>query len=353
MKLIKLLVIAVLAFIPLNPAFAASLKTIDNYVPMDKGFGEHWAYEEMDDLVNADIIEGFMDYNNNMYVKPEASITRAEFVKLIVSALNLKSSGSGKNFTDVKKGQWFYEPVQIASSLGIVNGKTTDKFAPNDNINRAEMAKIIIEAFKKTIAVPESNSTTFTDIQTNWAKHYIMKAAASGLVNGTSKYKFSPSTNAKRAEAMTIIHRALQMEKSSLEAEIDVIEFLRNFIQLENEYVQTNQLEQLMALYEENTTGYFKVQGTMFSDLDSLPEVAEEDFSIEIDDAHLALGVLSISNRFASVEVSGMTVTVIYNSEDFEFNYTLELDGIYKLKKDPETEKWKIYSFYSYEELSL
>lgn len=352
MKLLKLVVIAILTFIPFNSAFAASLKTIDNYVPMDVGFGEHWAFEQMDDLVNADIIEGFMDYNNNMYVKPEASITRAEFVKLIVSALDLRSTGSGKNFTDVKKGQWFYEPVQIASSLGIVNGKTVDKFAPNDNINRAEMTKIVIGAFKKTIDFPESNSTTFTDIQTSWAKDYIIKAAASELVNGSSNYIFNPSANAKRAEAMTIIHRALQKEQSNPKSEADITAFLSDFIQQENEYVKTNQLEQLIQLYEENGTGYFKVQGTMFSDLDSLLEVAE-DFSVEIDDVNLTLDVLSSSNRFASVEVTGMTVTVKYNSEDFMFDYTLELDGVYKLKKDPDTGNWKIYSFYSYDKINL
>lgn len=125
-KVIKFILILVIALIPANTVFAASEKTLDNYIPMDDKIEDHWAYNVMDDLINADIIDGFMD-GQDMYVKPEDSVTRAQFVKLIVSALGLKLSGKGINFTDVKSGAWYYEPVQIASSLGIINGKSAGK----------------------------------------------------------------------------------------------------------------------------------------------------------------------------------------------------------------------------------
>ena len=50
----------------------------------------------------ADIIDGYADSDGFMYVRPDQDITRAQFVKIIVSALNLKSDGPGKTFKDVK-----------------------------------------------------------------------------------------------------------------------------------------------------------------------------------------------------------------------------------------------------------
>lgn len=50
----------------------------------------------------ADIIDGYADSDGFMYVRPDQDITRAQFVKIIVSALNLKTDGPGKTFKDVK-----------------------------------------------------------------------------------------------------------------------------------------------------------------------------------------------------------------------------------------------------------
>lgn len=347
MKAIKLLLVSLFALIPFQSASAASEKTLDNYIPMDDLIEEHWAYEEMDDLINADIINGFMDSENNMYVKPENNITRAEFVQLIVSALGLEGSGSGITFSDVKQKDWFYQPVQIASSLGIVNGKSADKFAPNEKINRAEMTKIIVEAFKNTIVFPESSTKTFTDVDKNWAKEYIAKASATELVNGLGNNKFGPAANAKRAEAMVIIHRALQKEQTKVAQDEEIVTFLKNHILKENELSEANNFEELTKLYEENATGYYRVLGTEYGGLDYLFDEGEE-FTFTIDDENLALTVLEKSDRFATVEVTGMTVSVVYKSKDLNMDFTEEMDGVYKLKKDAKSGSWKIYNYYPY-----
>ncbi len=347
MKAIKLFLVSLFALIPFQSAYAAAPKTYDNYVPMDEGIEDHWAYEEMDDLINADIVDGFMDKDNDMYVKPENNITRAEFVKLIVTALDLKESGNSQTFTDVKKGDWFYGPVQIASSLGIVNGKSATKFAPNDKINRQEMTKIIVEAFKNTIVFPETGSKTFADITDNWAKDYIKKASAAELVNGTGGNKFSPKANATRAQAMVIIHRALQKEQSNVAADEEILPFLKNHILKENEMSEANNSEGLIKLYEENGTGYYRVLGTEIGGVEFPVEEGEE-YTITIDDEKLALKVLEKSNRFATVEVTGMKVTVKYTSKDMNMDFTEDMDGAYQLKKDSVTGAWKIYNYYPY-----
>ena len=46
------------------------------------------------------------------------------------------------NFTDVKPDSWYYEDVDNAVRLGIINGKTATTFAPDDNLTYAEAIKL-------------------------------------------------------------------------------------------------------------------------------------------------------------------------------------------------------------------
>lgn len=348
LKTIKIILVSLFVLIPLNTTFAASPKTFDHYIPMDEGIEEHWAYGEIDNLINADIIDGFMDDENNMYVKPDNNITRAEFVKLIVTSLGLDSNGTGKTFTDVKKGAWYYEFVKIASSLGIINGKSAEKFAPDEKINRAEMTKIIVEAFENTIEFPQSSQAAFTDINNSWAKDYIKTAAGAELVNGTGKDKFSPLGNAKRAEAIVIIHRAMQKEQTNVAEDEEITTFLNNHILKDNELTEANNFEELEKLYAQNSIGFYMVQGTEFGGVDFLLEEMDGEFSVTIDDDNLALEVLSKSNRFANVEATGIKVSVVFKSTEMNMDYTIDLDGFYQLKKDNKTGSWKIYNYYPY-----
>lgn len=346
LKILKLVVISIIMLIPINSAFANNEKTLDNYIPMDEDFESHWAYEEMDDLINADIINGFMDSENNMYVKPDNSITRAEFVKLIVSALGLESHGTGKPFLDVKEGQWYYDPVQIASSLKIIDGKPGGKFAPNDKITRAEMTKVIVLAFNE-VSFPSTSKKNFKDVGAkDWAKDFISKASAVEIVNGYGDI-FKPSKNATRAEAMTMIHRALQKEQMKVANDTELVDFLSRFIQRENELAEANKFEELIQLYAENSTGLFAVEGAEYSGLDFILENGEE-FNFTINDDELDLKVIKKSNRFATLEVTGMKVTIVYNSEDTNLKLTEKMDGIYNLKKDTKTGNWKVYNYAPY-----
>ncbi|MBQ3054730.1 MAG: S-layer homology domain-containing protein [Oscillospiraceae bacterium] len=45
-------------------------------------------------------------------------------------------------FTDVSEGAWYYEDVLAAVEMGLINGKTTTTYAPNDFITHAEVLKL-------------------------------------------------------------------------------------------------------------------------------------------------------------------------------------------------------------------
>lgn len=85
------------------------------------------------------IIEGFAD---NTF-RPNQPITRAEAIQIIYNLNTHSSQPANPNFQDVSASDWFYQAVAYAKEAGLVGGKTSLTFAPQENLTRAETAKII------------------------------------------------------------------------------------------------------------------------------------------------------------------------------------------------------------------
>ena len=138
------------------------------------------------------------------------SISRAEFVALLVRALNLETTGNTVEFTDVSDADWYAQYVKIASSNGIAGG-ADGMFRPNDTITREEMCKMLVLASGN---VAEETQTSFADynIISDWAKGYVSKAASLGLMNGMDEGKFNPKGNALREQAFAVIYRILKLK---------------------------------------------------------------------------------------------------------------------------------------------
>ena len=56
------------------------------------------------------------------------------------------ASAQSLNFSDVSSDDWFAADVANLVALGIIDGSQAD-YRPADSANRAEMSKLIIEAF--------------------------------------------------------------------------------------------------------------------------------------------------------------------------------------------------------------
>ncbi|MGD6875861.1 S-layer homology domain-containing protein [Bacillus infantis] len=345
MKLLKIMIMLTMVLVPFRSASAAE-KTIDHYLPMDID-EDYWAYEEVDDFINADIIDGYVDEELYMYVNPDNKITRAQFVKILVNSLGLSSSGSGKSFSDVAVKDWHYDYVRTASALGIISGKKDGTFGPNENITRDQMTKMIVLAFENTVDFPEKVPQAFTDIKPDyWAYEFVGKAAANGIVKGYDNI-FKPRSFATRAQAIVMIHRALKQEKSHIPAEEVITAFLKEHILKENQLVENHDFAQLADLYKKNGTGYYKVSGVEAGSA-AFPMEEGDELEIQIDDEKLNLEVIEASDRFITAEQTGMSGKFIYTSGEFNFDFTMKMDGAYKLKKDPVSGEWKIYNFIPY-----
>ena len=75
--------------------------------------------------------------------RPDAPITRAEAIKILMKAAGLNGTTTGASFSDVGPNyDWARPYINQAYTLGIMSGQN-GRFRPADPITRAEAAKIV------------------------------------------------------------------------------------------------------------------------------------------------------------------------------------------------------------------
>lgn len=169
-----------------------------------------WAESVIRTLAAREIVNGKGD--GGFY--PHHPVTRAEYVQLIMKAVNLIDPHASSHFTDVHKKMWYYPAVASAESRNIIQGRGTGTFDAKALITREEMALI---AYRVSLIVnagetPVSNQHyRFSDY--NQISQHALRAIEfthqAGIINGYKDGTFRPKANATRAEAAAIVYRLM------------------------------------------------------------------------------------------------------------------------------------------------
>jgi hypothetical protein len=174
----------------------------------------YWAYDAIDNLYTKGLVSGYPD---NTF-RPDEPITRAEFVAMLVKALNLSvAKPDTPIFIDVAAGDWYYGPVETAVKANLVKGYANNEFLPNAPITRQEIAAILAQALGKADddAANASAITGFTDDSriAGWARGFVVETVKAGLLKGYPDGSFGPMSNTTRAEACAMISNLLSLPK--------------------------------------------------------------------------------------------------------------------------------------------
>ncbi len=196
-----LAVLLVLGFA--GPAIAADFPDLDG----------HWSKRAVMLINSRGVINGYPDGS----FRPDAPVTRAEFARMLVTAVDLGYHRSAVEkvysaFTDVDYDHWAKNDVIIARESGLVEGYGKNIFGPEDFVRRQEMAALLVRALKYLGApLPETAPLQFADRGNiaGWARDYVSLAAGSGLIKGYPDGTFRPLAGTTRAEAATILYRFL------------------------------------------------------------------------------------------------------------------------------------------------
>ncbi|MHB9143944.1 MAG: S8 family serine peptidase [Symbiobacteriia bacterium] len=171
----------------------------------------HWANREIDLLAGLGAVSGYDGKFN-----PDASVTRAQFAKMLVLAKGLKVDASAAMTAPdaATAPDWSKGYLDAAAKAGIVKGDANGNIRPNDVITRAEMAAMIVralglEAKAQTMTASELSVSDATGIP-SWARGYVALSLDKKIINGKPGNVFAPADEATRAEAAVMLYRMLK-----------------------------------------------------------------------------------------------------------------------------------------------
>ncbi|WP_156950948.1 S-layer homology domain-containing protein [Saccharibacillus sacchari] len=150
----------------------------------------HWAYS----AVQKAVAKGYVDGYTNGTFKPDTSVSRAEFVKMVVAAMKLETTPAS--------GKWYTQYVNAATKAGLYAGSD---FANNDSgwnktMTREEMARVAARAIGE---------------KTSENDKWMYLATKSGLIQGVGKGQLAPQGLTTRAQSVVIIERILSVNTGS------------------------------------------------------------------------------------------------------------------------------------------
>lgn len=170
-----------------------------------------WAKQAVEALAARDIIKGISDDS----FAPAASITRADFITLLVRALELKGPGTNTAaFSDVQPTAHYAQAVTIAKELGITSGFEDNTFKPGNSISRQDMMVLTAKALKAAgkQSAGNGNLASYSDAASisTYAMDSVTSLVGSGIVNGKDG-KIAPAEPLTRAEAAMVLYRIWEM----------------------------------------------------------------------------------------------------------------------------------------------
>ena len=164
-----------------------------------------WA-EEYINLLYAD---GIINGRDETTFAPNDNVTRAEFAKMLVLAFGLKDNGGEIAFADVLPQEWYYEYIKCAKNNGIVNGIGETEFMPDALITREDLCVMLQRAIKsvKVSPVRTKEFKSFADAEeiSDYAADAVKDLYEYGVINGTGEDKFEPALSATRAMSAKVI----------------------------------------------------------------------------------------------------------------------------------------------------
>ncbi len=108
-------------------------------------------------------------------------------------------------FIDLDRNAWYHDDIHYCIENGLMNGMSSDTFAPASSLTRAMLVTVLWRLEDKPVV---NYLMQFDDVSENeWYTEAVNWASVNGIVNGYGDNTFGPMNDVTREQVMAILHR--------------------------------------------------------------------------------------------------------------------------------------------------
>ena len=175
----------------------------------------HWAEEEITRATEMGWVTGYPDGR----FAPQEEVTRAQFATMLSRALApTPPSEAALPFADEAQIPAYAKPhVSLWAAAGIIKGYEDGTFRPARSITRSEITTLLMRVLGHEDQSDQVPALAYadTDAIPSWARSAVAAATDIGLVKGRDNNQFVPGGYTTRAEAVTLILRLLDYQSEA------------------------------------------------------------------------------------------------------------------------------------------
>ena len=168
----------------------------------------HWCYKKIMEFVDKGYIDGYEDGT----MRPDQTITRAEYVKVVNNFFGFKDGKTDKKFSDISDDAWYAKYVYAAVAQGYISGYEDNTFRPSNPITRQEATVILSRILKIDKEVyPKDHVDGLAQYSdgnevADWAYTAIHSYSVYNFINGYEDGTLRILQNVTRAETVELLH---------------------------------------------------------------------------------------------------------------------------------------------------
>lgn len=168
----------------------------------------HWGKQYIEELYTKGVVSG----STETTFSPDKPVTRAEILKMILVAFKVNvDEVVASSFKDVPADSWFAKYISKAEQLKIVNGYANGTFKPENLVTRAEAVKMFF--LGAGMNAKDKTTSPYKDVPVDqWFSKYVLSADSLGVVLGYKGNLFKPNNNVTRAEVAKMLTKMVKLK---------------------------------------------------------------------------------------------------------------------------------------------
>ena len=186
-------------------------KSREKIAPFNDVYADDWYANSVKYVYSNNIIKGYSD----TIFAPNDKLSRGMLVTMLYRMEGCPKVGNKNYFSDVNQSEYYAKAIQWAYDNRIIHGyENTNKFGPDDNVLRQDLAGILrnYAKYKKKNVNIKADLSVYKDYKkiSTYANDSLQWAVGKGVITGNEDKTLNPTGTATRAETAAMLQKYCQ-----------------------------------------------------------------------------------------------------------------------------------------------